>query len=316
MDDQRDSAWADAMLRRPAVDPGIPGPERALLTAPGTLLTPACHARPARNRDYLPTDPDKRGTTIEGAVMGMTAAAFIAVGGATPLAIGTLIFQDPLGWQSASGRYGLLLAEILAFITAVIFVTRVVRFGQPGGRAPADVAARTCHGRYLTAADFDAQSRVLLRRTQDAVDGVTSAELYQAGLLDAPATSLALAGQEWDIAVALREQARLRARRAEVSADCAGPQTAAVLDHQVQAARLADASIAARVAALEGYAAEVREADAAYRDWRQAAVLVEVSRQHLDMLARTGADEHGIAEMDTLSGQARAVRQAFREPPG
>ena len=125
-----------------------------------------------------------------------------------------------------------------------------------------------------------------------------------------------MAGQEWDIAVALREQARLRARRAEVSADCAGPQTAAVLDHQVQAARLADASIAARVAALEGYAAEVREADAAYRDWRQAAVLVEVSRQHLDMLARTGADEHGIAEMDTLSGQARAVRQAFREPPG
>ena len=101
-----------------------------------------------------------------------------------------------------------------------------------------------------------------------------------------------------------------------MSADCAGPQTAAVLDHQVQAARLADASIAARVAALEGYAAEVREADAAYRDWRQAAVLAEVSRQHLDMLARTGADEHGIAEMDTLSGQARAVRQAFREPPG
>ena len=165
MDDQRDSAWADAMLRRPAVDPGIPGPERALLTAPGTLLTPACHARPARNRDYLPTDPDKRGATIDGAVMGMTAAAFIAVGGATPLAIGTLIFSDPVGWQSASGRYGLLLAEILAIITAVVFVTRIVRFGQPGGRAPADVAARTYHGRYLTAADFDAQSRVLLRRS-------------------------------------------------------------------------------------------------------------------------------------------------------
>jgi len=230
--------------------------------------------------------------------------------------IGTLIFSDPVGWQSASGRYGLLLAEILAIITAVVFVTRVVRFGQPGGRAPADVAARTYHGRYLTAADFDARSRVLLRRTQDAVDGVTSAEIYQADLLDAPATGLALAGQEWDIALALREQARLRARRAAVPADGAGPQTAAVLDHQVQAARLADASIAARVAALEGYAAEVREADAAYRDWRQAAALAEVSRQHLDMLARTAADEHGIAEIDTMTRQARAIRQAFREPPG
>ena len=314
MDDQHDSAWADAMLRRPAVDPGIPGPERALLTVPGTLLAPACHARPARNRDYLPTDPDKRGATIEGAVMGMSAAAFVAIGGATPLAIGTLIFQDPVRWQSASGRYGLLLAEILAIITAVVFVTRIVRFGQPGGKARADVA-RTYHGRYLTDADFDPRSRVLLRRAQDAVDGVTSSEICQAGLLDAPAVSLALVGQEWDIALALREQARLRARRAELSADEAGPETAAVLDRQVQAARLADASIAARVAALEGYAADVREADAAYGDWRQAAALAEVSRQHLDMLARTAADEHGIAEIDTMSRQARAVRQVFREPP-
>ena len=187
MDNQRGPAWADAMQRRPAVDPGIPGPERALLTDPGTLLTPACHARPALNRDYL---------------------------------------------------------------------------------------------------------------------------------LDAPAISLALAGQEWDIALALREQARLRARRAEVPADGAGPRTAAVLDDQVQAARLADASIAPRVAALEGYTAEVRKADAAYRDWRQAAALAEVSLQYLDLLARTAADEHGIAEIDTLSRQARAVRQAFREPPG
>ncbi len=316
MDNQRDPAWADALLRRPAVDPGIPGPERALLIAPGTLLTPACHARPAWSRDYLPTDPDKRGTTIDGAVMGMTAAAFIAVGAATPLAVGTLIFSHPVGWQAASGRYGLLLAEILAIITAVVFVTRIVRFGHPGGRAPAAMAARAYHGRYLTVADFDAQSRVLLRRAQDAVDSVTSAEIYQAGLLDVPAISLALAGQEWDIALALREQARLRARRAEVPADGAGPRTAAVLDDQVQAARIADASIAARVAALEGYTAEVRKADAAYRDWRQAAALAEVSLQHLDMLARTAADEHGIAEIDTLSRQAGAVRRAFREPPG
>ena len=67
---------------------------------------------------------------------------------------------------------------------------------------------------------------------------------------------------------------------------------------------------------MEGYAAEVREADAAYRDWQEVAVLAEVSRPHLDMLARTAADEHGIAEIDTLSRQARTVRQAFREPPG
>lgn len=311
MSDRREAAWPRITLRRPAVDPCIPGPERALLTAPGTLLTPADRARPPRSRDYLPTDPDKRGATIDAAVTGMTAAALVAIGAATPLAIGTLIFQNPVGWQSASGRYGPLLAELLALITAVIFVARIIRFGQPSGRAPANMAARAYHGRYLTAADFDARSGALLRRTQDAVDTVTSSEIYRADLIDKQATGQALASQEWDIAVALREQARLRARRAELSGG-AGSCAARILDHHARDAQVAEASVAARIAALEGFAAEVREADAAYRDWRQARELAEVSRQHLDMLARTAADEHGIAEIDVMSRQARAVGQAFR----
>lgn len=310
MDDQHHAAWSGALLRRPTVDPGIPGSERALLTAPGTFLIPAHWNRPVRHRDYLPTDPGRRGATIDGAVTGMTAAALTAVFGATPLAVGVLIFQGAAGWESALGRYALLLAEIIAIVTSVVLGTRIVRFGQPGGKVPADMAARTYHGRYLTGADFDARSRVLLRRAQDAVDAVTSSEVYQAGLLD---EGVALAGQEWDIALALREQGRLRARRAELSAANAGAVTTALLDRQLQAAELADASVAARVAALERYAAEVREADAAYQDWQQAAALAELSGQHLDMLARTAADEHGIAEIQAMSQQARAVRLALRE---
>jgi hypothetical protein len=310
MDDQHHAAWSGALLRRPAIDPGIPGSERALLTAPGTFLIPAHWNRPVRHRDYLPTDPGRRGATIDGAVTGMTAAALTAVFGATPLAVGVLIFQGAAGWESALGRYALLLAEIIAIVTSVVLGTRIVRFGQPGGKVPANMAARTYHGRYLTGADFDARSRVLLRRAQDAVDAVTSSEVYRAGLLD---EGVALAGQEWDIALALREQGRLRARRAELSAANAGAVTTALLDRQLQAAELADASVAARVAALERYAAEVREADAAYQDWQQAAALAELSGQHLDMLARTAADEHGIAEIQAMSQQARAVRLALRE---
>ena len=310
MDDQHHAAWSGALLRRPAIDPGIPGSERALLTAPGTFLIPAHWNRPVRHRDYLPTDPGRRGATIDGAVTGMTAAALTAVFGATPLAVGVLIFQGAAGWESALGRYALLLAEIIAIVTSVVLGTRIVRFGQPGGKVPANMAARTYHGRYLTGADFDARSRVLLRRAQDAVDAVTSSEVYRAGLLD---EGVALAGQEWDIALALREQGRLRARRAELSAANAGAVTTALLDRQLQAAELADASVAARVAALERYAAEVREADAAYQDWQQAAALAELSGQHLDMLARTAADEHGIAEIQAMSQQALAVRLALRE---
>ena len=240
MDDQHAAVWSGAMLRRPAVDPGIPRCDRARLTAPGALLAPACRNRPARNRDFLPADPDKRGTTIDAAVMGMAAAAFIAIGGATPLAIRVLVFQGAVGWQSASGRYGLLLAEIVAVVTAVVFGSRIARFGQLNGEVPANVAARAYHGRYLTAADFDARSTVLLRRAQDAVDAVTCSEVCKVGLLDEPAVSAALAGQEWDIALALREQARTRARRAELCSANAGPVTAALLDRQFQAAQLAE----------------------------------------------------------------------------
>jgi hypothetical protein len=304
-----------AKLRRPAVDPAIPQPDRALLTAPGTLLTPACRGRPARRRDFLPSDPGRRMATVDGAAIGLTGAMMIAVFGTTPLAVGVLGLQAATPWESASSHYALVLAEAIAIITIVIFSARVALFGQATGKVPAEVAARTHHGRYLTDSDFGPRHRVLLRRAQDAIDAVTSSEVCREDLLDRAATTAMLADQEWDIAVALREQGRLHARRAELSTITAGPATATLLGRQAQAAHLAESSIAARVEALERYAAEVREADTAYRDWRQAAGLAELHGQHLDMLARTAADEHAIAEIGAMTEQARAVRLAFREPP-
>jgi hypothetical protein len=307
---------ADARLRRPAVDPAVPRGDRALLTAPGTLLTPAHQGRPARRRDYLPRDPGRRLATVDGAAIGLTGAMMIAVFGTAPMAVGVLALQVTTGWESASSHYALLLAEVIALITIVVFGFRVALFGQPTGTVPTETAARIHHGRYLTDQDFDARSRVLLRRAQDAIDAVTSSEVCRADLLDQAAVGAALADQEWDIAVALREQVRLRARRAGLSTIGAGPVTAALLARQAQAAQLAESSLAARVGALEEFAAEVREADAAYRDWRQAARLAELHAQHLDLLARTAADEHGVAHIEAMAQQARAVRMALRPPPG
>ena len=248
--------------------------------------------------------------------MGLTGAMMIAVFGTTPLAVGVLALQAATGWESASSHYALLLAEVIAIITIVFLGVRVALFGQPTGKVPAEVAARTHHGRYLTDQDFDAPSRMLLRRAQDAIDAVTSSEVCQADLLDQAAVGAALADQEWDIAVALREQAQLRARRAELSTIGAGPATAALLARHAQAAQLAESSIAARVGALEDFAAEVREADAAYRDWRQVASLAELDAQHVDLVARTAADEYAVAHIEAMTQQARAVRVAFRAPPG
>jgi hypothetical protein len=310
------AAWADAMLRRPAVDPGIPDADRALLTAHSALLTPADQDRPTRRRDYLPTDPAKRLQTVDGAVMGMTSAMVTAVFGAVPLAVGTLLLEDPTSWEYASNRYSLLLAQLIAIVTAVVLGVRIARFGQPNGRVPATQAAHTYHGRYLTDADFDARSRVLLRRAQDAIDSVLSSEVCAADLLDQAAARVALASQEWEIAVALREQARLRARRSELPAVRPGSRAATLLGRQTQAARVAEASVAGRVAALERYAAEVQTADTAWRDWQHAAAVAELEGQHLDMLARTAADEHGLAQIEVMTQQARAIQSVLREPPG
>jgi len=310
-----DARPVDAMLRRPAVDPSIPQADRDLLTARGVLLTPAGRDRPVRRRDYLPTDPSQRLAAVDGAATGLTGAMVIAIFGTTPLAVAVLALQGVSPWESASSHYALLLAEAIAVVTIMIFAIRIALFGQPNGRVPAEEAARTHHGRYLTDDDFDGPARVLLRRAQDAIDAVTGARVCQDGLVDQSATRIALAAQEWDIAVALREQARLRARRAELSETSSGAATAALLDHHSQAGQLAEASIADRVAALERYADEIGLADAAYRDWQQAAGLAELGRQHLDMLARTAADEHGIAEIEAMAEQARAVRLTFGDPP-
>lgn len=307
---------ADARLRRPVVDPAIPRTDRTLLTDPRTPLTPACQSRPARRRDYLPREPGRRLATVDGAAIGLTGAMMIAVFGTVPLAVGVLALQETTPWESASSHYALLAAEIIVIVTTVVFGFRIALFGQPTGKVPAEEAARTHHGRYFTDQDFDAPGRALLRRTQEAVDAVTSSAVCRDDLLDQAAVSAALAGQEWDVAVALREQARLRARRAELRTTDAGPAAAALLGRQDEAAHLAESSIAARIEALERYAKVVRQADGAYRDWRQAAMLAELHGQHLDALARSAAHEHGIADIEAMALQARAVHDAFTEPPG
>lgn len=314
MGDQEDPGRVDAMLRRPAVDPIIPAADRDLLTTTRRpVLIAACQDRPALRRDFLPVEPARRLVAVGGACTGLTAALLVAVFGTVPLAVGVLLLQQPTGWEYTSNHYALVLAQIVALVTTVVLGVRIARYGQPDGKVPAAVAAHEHHGRYLTGADLDARSRVLLRRAQDAVDAVTSAQVCVAGLVDSAATRVALAAQEWEIAVTLHEQARLRARRSELADLGAGPLGAKLLGHHRQAARLADESIAARVAALERYAAEVRQADAAYREWQQTADLAELGDQHLDLVARTAADEHGIAELESMSQDARAIRLVLRE---
>jgi hypothetical protein len=65
------------------------------------------------------------------------------------------------------------------------------------------------------------------------------------------------------------------------------------------------------VDALERYAAEVRAADEAYRQRLTHTAIADLSAPHLDMLARTAADDHGIAELDDMTRQATTLRQSL-----
>jgi hypothetical protein len=297
----------DVPLSRPAVDPAVPRAARGILCAKGTPLTPACQPRPRRERGLVPAGRGRRFVTADDAVTGLTAAMIVAVTGAAPWAFGVLIYQDPAGWQSAAGSYALLLSELIMVVSMLVFTTRAAR----GERFTPAAVAREYHGRYLTGADLDAPGRVLLRRAQDAADAIRSAAVSKAGLLDGAATDAALTAQEWDIAQALREQAGLRARRAAVGEPPPGSAAARLLAQHNDAARAAEESITRRVMALERYAAEVRAADEAYRQRLQHAAIAGLSAPHLDMLARTAADDHGIAELDAMTRQAAGLRRCL-----
>ena len=185
------------------------------------------------------------------AVTGITTALFVAVAGAAPWAVGVLIYQHPEGWQSAAGRYALLLAQAIVLVTAVVVGTGVVRSRVHGGRVPAAEAARASPGRSLAAdstlagddlladGDLDARAAALLRRVQDAVSAVISAQICRDGLLDEPATTAALAAQHSEIADALREQARLRAERSWLAEPSPGSPAAELLEQHRQAAQAA-----------------------------------------------------------------------------
>jgi hypothetical protein len=139
---------------------------------------------------------------------------------------------------------------------------------------------RRASGHYLTNSDFGPESRALVARAQTAVAAVSRSAVKSAGLLDDAANDLVLSRQEWEIAQVL-------ARGADQGDGNAG-----------LAVR--------RVEALERYAGEVREADAALAE-RHAA---------LGLRGAGSAESAAVAEIDDLAENARMVADALRADPG
>ena len=202
--------------------------------------------------------------------------------------------RSPANEAAAAAGCGAMVVSTAGLITSVVlhFVTGL-SWWWVGGSAVAAAAIFIAAGvatsvievssatpdprdrdRFVEPSDLDDSCRELLRRAQRAIGAVLGSGAHASDFLDHAAGETVLKWHEWDIAAALREITRLRAELAPAAAaGAASPMAAAVLDSQQHALTLGRDAIAARVSALERYAAQVETADAAQQDWLSALTL-------------------------------------------
>jgi len=162
---------------------------------------------------------------------------------------------------------------------------------------------------------LDRPSRERLLRAQQAIAAALDADDCGAVEPGDAVPERTLRWHEWEIALALRDITDLSEEHA-LNAASAGPMTQAVLKGQRDALAQAVQAIEARVAELERYAACVRAAEIAYRDWLDAQRVADLNDRYLDLVARTAADEHAVAEISQQTDRAAAAQtfqQAARE---
>ena len=168
-------------------------------------------------------------------------------------------------------------------------------------------------GQVIFPHDLLRTGRLLLARAQRAIDLIASSDVRAAGLLEADEP--ALRRHEWEIACAMRDLAKVRAQTpGNGGADLgAGAMTAAVVGAHQRAVALAEEATGSRVSALERYADQVAAADDAHRDWHSALRLAGLNDQYLELVARTAADEHAVAELGELADRAAVIVLVLRE---
>jgi hypothetical protein len=157
---------------------------------------------------------------------------------------------------------------------------------------------------------LDQPCRELLHRAQVAIGLALHSVAIEVDLPEIVAEAT-LRRHEWEIALALRDITDLRAEQEFNAAASAGPMTDAVLESQQRAVNLAQDAILSRVTALERYAAEISAAGNAFKDWQDALRVADLNDAYLDLVARTAADEHAVAEIGSLTAQAAEAARTF-----
>jgi hypothetical protein len=228
--------------------------------------------------------------------------------------------------SSAIGALGVVLSIIWVIVTFILHFTNGLPWAWLGvvtvlglasyvayraavGYEPDDVEWK----RVVESVDLDESDQILFSRAQRAVSAALRSGIYatdaQAGMVE----KSVLRRHEWEIATALRDITRLRRKHTENKRGESGPITATVLSSQERALMVALTGTESRISALERYAEQLKAADSAKRDWERALKLSGANDEYLDLVARTAADEHAVAEINDLTEQAKIARQTYQE---
>ncbi|MEV1243041.1 hypothetical protein ACIBO2_30825 [Nonomuraea sp. NPDC050022] len=171
---------------------------------------------------------------------------------------------------------------------------------------------RWYEGRYVLAADLDESSRRLLARARRAVATVTHSAVNVEGLLDDVRNAVMLPAQEWEIARLLAKLSALRTKHRETMSEVNSPEVAAVAEPLARALDSSEEAVVARVEALERYAANVADAERAYRAHHQIEELRGRIHQYEELVSESGADGFAVPEITRLAEDADQLERALR----
>ncbi len=271
------------------VDPGVP-PEDA------RLIRESKHVLIKMRRGWVPMPSPKIGMGRSKSITVMAVAALLVTFAVMTRGLGMLL---------------------LAVVAAPILVLTMIRNDfaedeQVTTDREAYEQLRWYEGRYVLAEDLDESSRRLLARAHRAVTAVTESTVNTEGLLDDVRNSVMLPAQEWEIARLLAKLSALRTKHRETVTDGLSPEVAVVAEPLARALDSSEDAVVARVEALERYAANVAEAERAYRAHHQIEELRGRIHQYEELVAESGADGFAVPEIERLSRDADQLDQALR----
>ncbi|MER6945096.1 hypothetical protein ABT294_13820 [Nonomuraea sp. NPDC000554] len=275
------------------IDPELPPEDARLLRENGDLL-----ARVAQG--WAPAPPPlSRRDRAAGIMMAGTALAAVC---------GLLALVEV-------NRLVLLLVGFLGVVALTLYFVSREPFEDPAVARERRLhgRVRSLEGRYVLPDQLDDDARALLERTRAAVRAVTTSRVNGDGLLDGARNAVMLPAEQWEIARRLAKLSALRVKHHETVAGGVTPEVAAVVEPLTAALETGEHAVVARVEALEKYAADVAEAERAYRARDQVEELRGRLHQYEEVVAEAGADALAVPEIAGLAEDAGRLERALRD---